>query len=1062
MADLLGWLGKEVGAPIQRDVLRPINNAVVQPFYHNAVLPAANTAAAAGAGIGGLARVGAGAITHNPIAEQNAINQTNQAINNRLALNRAFLTAGQAQQGGTALIKPVLHGAGAIAPYAVGGLGGGIIKPALAFGGVNAASTALQGDLKAKDLAKSFALGALPVGAGKAIGVGVRGTPAVARTVQKYDQAQNQVGAVGKNVKLSPDDIKSLQKQGFDQQTINKMAGPQGEKVAAPQVPTRTAGSPKIPKPQGNIIPQVSAEGKITSLTSPMNRLPKLGQGGQGALQVMRDKEIGARVHTQQLADIAKPFFNLSKDQQATAIKVHKGEFTTKDPAVQAAADSLRKMFPEVERRRIAAGIKAGSQGPNYFPQSYPREWFKNPKSINKAAQQLVANGKAPDLETAVAKLNRIKVEGSVNPEVYGHFKQRTTDIPGIENAQTVTNYIRGASDAIASAEHFGPKNRILLGHVATAIKNGEDATALRGIVSNYLHPNRPGTGALNTTLNAYQKGLRVLQLPRAAISHGPQGIANTASDIGYKNYFKAMGQKINMSSEDKRFLNANGFRSEKVAPPEGLAGKATAPGLGHLLQFHRDVAALGGRNMALHAAEAGDAAALKGMAISGRLVKGADGKINLTEAQQAQAGHFEANKSIGSSSRLESPAWTQSQGGKLIGMYRKMYTFKQAERIGNWLTEARNGNPGPLIKYLAIGVPVSGLAVAAAKDEIKNPGSNPVKDKGKLTLDTLHNSGVGSIGYGTADSAINAATHNYGNDSRWSNAANFVSPGLGFAVQTGQNTSKASHGNPAPLIREGLRLSPVGGTALANKVAPPTPFIKADNSGSTGTPQQKNANAKTELKALGNSPNLGNGYSLQQLSNGKYAYTLDGDTSVHQASSLSAARLAVAEAGFKDSSGSYKVVGDKVLRKAADGTVSAISKDSFDYKIGTATLTSQKLAGNVNGWLATASSQLSLIDKQLQDPNIDPLDRLTLQNDAGNLQSNIDKYTGYGGFTKPKAAKKATLAVSSFKTASSAKAITRPKGVSIRAPKTPSFKAPKTTRLSVSRIPVVASRRKA
>jgi hypothetical protein len=48
----------------------------------------------------------------------------------------------------------------------------------------------------------------------------------------------------------------------------------------------------------------------------------------------------------------------------------------------------------------------------------------------------------------------------------------------------------------------------------------------------------------------------------------------------------------------------------------------------------------------------------------------------------------------------------------------------------------------------------------------------------------------------------------------------------------------------------------------------------------------------------------------------------------------------------------------------------------------------------------------MSSIDKQLSDPNIDPLDAIKLQNDKQNIQDNIDKFKKYGGFTKPKKAK--------------------------------------------------------
>lgn len=187
-------------------------------------------------------------------------------------------------------------------------------------------------------------------------------------------------------------------------------------------------------------------------------------------------------------------------------------------------------------------------------------------------------------------------------------------------------------------------------------------------------------------------------------------------------------------------------------------------------------------------------------------------------------------------------------------------------------------------------------------------------------------------------------------------------------------------------------------------------------------------------------------GYSLQKTSDGKYAYTLD-DGTVHTSSSLQTAQQDIAKDSFSKQGISFKTVGDTVYRKAADGSVSTESKTKFDYQIGTATLTAQKNAGDVQGWLTTANSQLDSINKQLKDPNIDPLDALTLQNDASTLQDNIAKYSGYGGFTKPTN----SVAKSSFKTASASKA---PKLPSIKVAKARSFKAPKTNKLSVSKIP--------
>lgn len=272
MATLLSWLGgaaqrvgntihNDVVQPIQRDVIRPVNNIAVQPALQLGS-QAESTVAALGAGIGGLGRVGAANLTNNNLARQNALNQTLQAMQSRLANNRALLTNQQAQQGGTSLIRPILSGAGRIAPYAVGGVGSGIVKPALTFGGANAIGAGLQGDFKPRDLAKSFALGAAPVGVGKAISAGVRGAPVAGRALKTYDAAQNQLGAVGKNVNKAsnpPDFLKTS--PGYKPKTPRQLADlPPKEQMALsqPKTPLRPAAINTSKNPFKSDIPNVN------------------------------------------------------------------------------------------------------------------------------------------------------------------------------------------------------------------------------------------------------------------------------------------------------------------------------------------------------------------------------------------------------------------------------------------------------------------------------------------------------------------------------------------------------------------------------------------------------------------------------------------------------------------------------------------------------------------------------------------------------------------------------------------------------------------------------------
>jgi Holliday junction resolvase-like predicted endonuclease len=117
-------------------------------------------------------------------------------------------------------------------------------------------------------------------------------------------------------------------------------------------------------------------------------------------------------------------------------------------------------------------------------------------------------------------------------------------------------------------------------------------------------------------------------------------------------------------------------------------------------------------------------------------------------------------------------------------------------------------------------------------------------------------------------------------------------------------------------------------------------------------------------------------------------------------------AKLTLAKDAFDKSGKSFQVTGNTVFRRDAEGNVTSTPKVKYDYQLGTATLTNQKSSGDVEGWLATANSQLDSITKQLADPAIDPLDAIKLQNDAASLRKEANKYKEYGGFTKPKVGK--------------------------------------------------------
>lgn len=213
-------------------------------------------------------------------------------------------------------------------------------------------------------------------------------------------------------------------------------------------------------------------------------------------------------------------------------------------------------------------------------------------------------------------------------------------------------------------------------------------------------------------------------------------------------------------------------------------------------------------------------------------------------------------------------------------------------------------------------------------------------------------------------------------------------------------------------------------------------------------TPQYKAASDEAKQTALNNIADKARTQARTDLGAGVTAGSPAASAdSVGSPKIASAAQLTLAKDAFDKSGKNYQVVGDNVLRRGTDGTISVTPKIKFDYQLGTATLTSQKSAGDVSGWVNTAKGQLASISKQLQDPSIDPLEAATLKNDASSLQTQLDKYSQYGGFTKPKAAKKATAAVSGTSTN------TLIKGLKVTA-KTP--KAATAPKLRIAKIPTL------
>ncbi len=137
------------------------------------------------------------------------------------------------------------------------------------------------------------------------------------------------------------------------------------------------------------------------------------------------------------------------------------------------------------------------------------------------------------------------------------------------------------------------------------------------------------------------------------------------------------------------------------------------------------------------------------------------------------------------------------------------------------------------------------------------------------------------------------------------------------------------------------------------------------------------------------------------QLSNGKF-YTKIGDE-YKTFDSKEKSDLEVAKYNFKKTNKNIETYGDFVLRRAKDGSVTTMPKLDYDYSINTNKLQSLKKKQDVGSWLEVANSQLDILRKQWQNPTLDELERSEIEEKGNNLLEQMEKYQGYGGFTKGK-----------------------------------------------------------
>lgn len=161
-------------------------------------------------------------------------------------------------------------------------------------------------------------------------------------------------------------------------------------------------------------------------------------------------------------------------------------------------------------------------------------------------------------------------------------------------------------------------------------------------------------------------------------------------------------------------------------------------------------------------------------------------------------------------------------------------------------------------------------------------------------------------------------------------------------------------------------------------------------------------ANAKKAGQGKGTSDN-----GILERENGSFAFQI-GDQ-VRYADTRKEAELEIAKDKFKKSDKVIQTVGDMVLRRTKDGGVSTISKLDYDENLNYRKLNLAYDQRDMKKWTDLAKKQLGFYEKQLEDPTLDELEKLEIEDRYITLAKRMQKYASYGGsFTKGRKGRKA------------------------------------------------------
>jgi hypothetical protein len=473
-------------------------------------------------------------------------------------------------------------------------------------------------------------------------------------------------------------------------------------------------------------------------------------------------------------ADVIEAFGHAPKKAEIQNLRdVAIGEAEPINEGVARAAAVLKdKLFSEAGKEATAKGLKVlrpdGHGGvieapfvpmEKYFPREILFEKLKSKSNLNKIYDHMVKTGQAADQGEA-SRIFDDFIKGKFNRRAGGLEHARVINLPdefyNQNHLEVLSNYFDDTYRRFAEIDNYGPKDVIKNGIMKDIASEGGDVALAQKIFDRVV-----GNVDHNKTLGKVQdfssKWVARALLPLSFIKNLGQGVINVMPLYGVKNtllaYNEARGfgstiKSLRSGAQKSLFEGGTGTSAfDKVitgpfAFSEGRINRVVAPIAAQTWlreQFANYMQAPTAR------------LAARIMRRTGIDIAEAAKRGKLTSAELNNAGHKAVKISQFFTGAADMPVALSSQIGSAATTFKK-FGIKQGHFISDLVAEARAGDAGPLLAYLALGEIVGGGA-SYVSDVAR--GKKPDSASNYLATGILRGAG----GFGIASDALQALT---------------------------------------------------------------------------------------------------------------------------------------------------------------------------------------------------------------------------------------------------------------------------------------------------------------